>query len=120
MSILRTVVGVVLPLAIAFPGAAFAQQPGAMWVAQASMANPSQVQAAVKKALQSVNLTMRQKLQIKQMVEEYQSQTANADVATKKSAGEALIKKIYGVLTPAQQTQFKASMKASMPNSMSQ
>jgi Spy/CpxP family protein refolding chaperone len=51
------------------------------------------------------------------MVQNYKSQTANADAATKKSAQEALLKQIYGVLTPDQQTKFKASLKASMASS---
>ncbi|MBV8372185.1 MAG: hypothetical protein JOY69_02905 [Candidatus Eremiobacteraeota bacterium] len=107
-----------LPFALWAPTAASAQPAATVTVAQATSANPQQVQAAVKKALESANLTVRQKLQIKPMVEEYQSQTANADAATKKSAQEALLKKIYGVLTPAQQTQFKASLKASLSSSM--
>jgi Spy/CpxP family protein refolding chaperone len=113
MSILRLVAGLALSIAVAAPGAVFAAQSATMY-AQASSMSPAQVQAAVKSALQSVNLTPRQKLQIKPMVEEYQSQTAGADAATKKSAQEALIKKIYGILTPDQQTKFKASLKASM------
>jgi t-SNARE complex subunit (syntaxin) len=117
MSALRLVISLALPLALCVPVAASAQQPSAMSVAQASSPNPAQVQAAVKKALQSVNLTVRQKLQIKPMVDDYQSQTANADAATKKSAQEALLKKIYGVLTPQQQTEFKASLKASLSSS---
>ena len=57
---------------------------------------------------------MRQKMRLKPMVQEYQQQTAGADAATEKSAQEALLKKIYGVLTPDQQAKFKASLKASM------
>jgi hypothetical protein len=118
MDISRLIAGLALPVALTLPGPVFAQQLGATIVAQASAANPADVQAAVKKALQSVNLTPRQKLQIKPMIEDYQSQTAGADAATKKSAQEALLKKIYGVMTPEQQTQFKASLKASMSSSM--
>jgi hypothetical protein len=115
----RLIAGLALPVALVLPGPVFAQQPSATVVAQASAANPADVQAAVKKALQSVNLTPRQKLQIKPMIEDYQSQTAGADAATKKSAQEALLKKIYGVMTPQQQTEFKASLKASMSSSAS-
>jgi hypothetical protein len=107
----RFIASLVLPvaLALALPGAAVAQQAGAM----SSAVSP----AAVKSALMSVSLTPRQKLQIQPMVQEYQSQTAGADAATKKSAQEALIKKIYGVLTPDQQAKFKASLKASLASS---
>jgi Spy/CpxP family protein refolding chaperone len=106
------IAALMLPLALAFPGAGMAHQSGAM-SAQASP-SPAQMQTAVKNALQSVNLTTRQKLQIKPMIENYQSQTANASAAQKKSAQEALLKNIYGILTPQQQTQFKASLKSSM------
>lgn len=118
MSILRLIMSLALPvaLALALPGVAGAQQASGM----SSAMNPSAVQAAVKSALQSVNLTPRQKLEIAPMVQEYHSQTAGADAATKKSAQEALLKKIYGVLTPDQQAKFKASLKASMASSTSQ
>ena len=117
MSISRFITSLVLPvaLALALPGAAVAQLAGAM----SSAANPSAVAAAVKSALQSVNLTPKQTMQIKPMVQGYQSQTAGADAATKKSAQEALIKNIYGVLTPDQQAKFKASLKASMASTPS-
>lgn len=60
---------------------------------------------------------MRQKMQIKPMIEHYQSQTSGADAAQKKSAQEQLLKSIYGVMTPAQQTQFKNSLKSSLGSS---
>jgi Spy/CpxP family protein refolding chaperone len=111
------IAALLLPLAFAAPGVALAQS--SMSTQAAASPNPAQVQTAVKNALQSVNLTMRQKMQIKPMIESYQQQTANASAADKKTAQEALLKKIYGVLTPDQQTQFKASLKASMASSMS-
>jgi len=87
-------------------------------VAQAS---PSAMQAeakdAVKTALKSVNLTRHQKIQIAPMLENYKNQTANADDATKKTQQKALIKQIYGILSPDQQAQFKASLKQSMMGS---
>ncbi len=83
-------------------------------IAQAAQPSPSQVKAAVKNALMSVNLTFKQKREIKSMVDNYQTQTANADDATKQADAKALIKNIYGILTPDQQTQFKASMKQSL------
>jgi Spy/CpxP family protein refolding chaperone len=110
-NILR-IAALALPLALIFPGAVLAQQPGTM-VAQASP-SPEQVQTAVKNALQAANLTTRQKLQIKPMIEDYQQQTNGASAAAKKTAQETLLKKIYGILTPQQQTQFKASLKSSM------
>ena len=83
-------------------------------IAQAAQPTPDQVKTAVKNALMSCNLTMRQKREIKPMVQSFQQQTANADDATKKTAAKALMKDIYGVLTPEQQTQFKASIKQSL------
>lgn len=83
-------------------------------VAQASQPNPQQVQTAVKNALQAAELTPREKMKIKPMIQQYQQQTANADAATKKSAKEQLLKGIYGVMTPDQQTKFKASLKSSL------
>lgn len=106
-----------MPLSLAFPLSALAQ-PTATMVAQASTADPSKVQAAVKTALQSANLTMRQKMQIKPMLQQYQTQTAGASAAQKKSAQEQLLKSIYGIMTPAQQTQFKNSLKSSLGSSM--
>jgi hypothetical protein len=83
-------------------------------IAQAAKPTPAQVKSAVKSALMSVNLTPRQKREIKSMVENYQTQTANADDATKQADAKALIKNIYGALTPDQQGQFKASIKQSL------
>ncbi len=85
-----------------------------MTVAQTGTTNPAKVQAAVKTAVQSADLSMRQKMQIKPMVQQYQTQTTNADAAEKKAAQEQLIKGIYGVMTPAQQSQFKSSLKSSL------
>lgn len=107
MRVFRLIAGLTLALAVAAPIAAVAQQ------------NPSQVQAAVKTAIQSAGLSMHQKMQIKPMVQQYQQQTANADAATKKSAQQELLKKIYGVMTPDQQAKFKASLKSSMVNANS-
>jgi hypothetical protein len=107
MRLSRLIAGLMLPLALALPGAA---------LAQAAAPSPAQMQAAVKSSLQSVGLTMQQKRQILPMVQNYKSSTENADAATKKTAQEALLKNIYGVLTPDQQAKFKASMKAQLAN----
>lgn len=82
--------------------------------AAASSPTPAQVKSAVKTALMSVDLTLPQKRQIRTMVQNYEAQTANADGPTKKAAQKALLENIYGILTPAQQTQFKASIKQSL------
>ncbi|MFY9738699.1 MAG: hypothetical protein WAK11_06555 [Candidatus Cybelea sp.] len=113
MSILRLIAVLAIPLSLAFPLGALAQ-PTATIVAQMGTTDPSKVQAAVRAALQSANLTLRQKMEIKPMVAQYQSQTAGADAAQKKLAQEKLLKGIYGVMTPAQQTQFKSSLKSSL------
>ena len=110
-----TIVRLVAILALAcmcVPIAVAAAQPAA--IAQASQYTPDQVKAAVKTALMSVGLTRHQKLQIKSMLQHYESQTANADGATKQAAQKSLLKNIYGVLTPEQQTQFEASIKQSL------
>jgi hypothetical protein len=130
MSILRVVTTATIPLMLTIlPFTAPAQLQAAP-VAQASApaqgsapaqtTTPTQaeVQAAVKKALQSVDLTMPQMRQIRPMIANYKSQTANADAATKKAAKEKLLEGIYGVLTPAQQAQFKASLKQSLGGSL--
>lgn len=116
MRIFRLIAVLAIPLSLAVPLSALAQ-PTATIVAQMGTTDPSKVQAAVKKALQSVNLTPRQKIQIKPMVQQYQSQTAGADAAQKKSAEEQLLKGIYGVMTPTQQSQFKTSLKSSLGSS---
>lgn len=116
MRILRLIAVLAVPVSLAFPLSALAQST-ATTVAQASTADPSKVQAAVRNALESANLSMRQKMQIKPMVEHYQSQTAGASASEKKSAQEQLLKSIYGVMTPAQQTQFKSSLKSSLGSS---
>jgi len=123
MRISRVIAAFALPLALSLPVATFAQSGGAPAAApagggMASKVSPEQMQTAVKSSLKSVNLTMRQKMQIKPMIENYQSQTAGADAATKKSAQENLLKGIYGILTPPQQAQFKSSMKASLASAM--
>jgi len=91
-------------------------------VAQASQTqtqpSPDEVKAAIKKGLQSANLTMPQKRQVRGMVQNYESQTAGADDATKKAAAQTLLKNIYGILTPQQQSTFKASMKQSLGGAM--
>ena len=116
MKILRLIAVLAVPLSFAFPVSAPAQ-PTTTMVAQTGTTDPSKVQAAVKTALQSANLSMRQKMQIKPMIQQYQSQTANATASQKKSAQEQLLKDIYGVMTPAQQTQFKSSLKSSLGSS---
>jgi hypothetical protein len=112
MRITGLVAALLFPAAFA-PAVASIQGTGAI-VAQATQPSSQQVQTAVKNALQAAELTPREKLQIKPMVEQYQQQTANADEATKKSAKAQLLKGIYGVMTPDQQAKFKASLKASL------
>jgi hypothetical protein len=102
MRFFQVIAGLALSCAIVAPTVAFAQQ------------SPSQVQTAVRNALQSAQLTTQQKLKIRPMIQHYQQQTANADAATKKSAQEQLLKSIYGVMTPDQQAKFKASLKSSL------
>jgi hypothetical protein len=111
---LFSVAGLSLAFGLALPVGAAAQSPAPMAAATASAAQKAQLQADVKNALEGVHLTPVQKIKIKSMTDKYQTQTANADAATKKADGKALIKNIYGVLTPDQQTQFKASMKSSV------
>jgi hypothetical protein len=123
MSILRVVTTATMPLILTFLPFTAPAQLQAATVAQANAPTPAstptqaEVQAAVKKALQSVNLTMPQMRQIRPMIANYKAQTANADAATKKAAKETLLEGIYGVLTPAQQAEFKASLKQSLGNS---
>jgi hypothetical protein len=116
MRLSHFVAGLALACTVAAPSIALAQSSATMLV-QASTPSSSQVQAAVKSALQSVNLTREQKMKIVPMVKQYQQQTANADAATQKSAKEQLLKGIYGVMTPDQQTKFKASLKSSLGSS---
>jgi hypothetical protein len=102
MRFFQAIAGLALVCAIVTPSVAFAQP------------SPTQVQTAVRSALQSAQLTPQQKLKIRPMVQQYQQQTAGADAATKKSAQEQLLKGIYGVMTPDQQAKFKASLKSSL------
>jgi hypothetical protein len=102
MRFFQGIASLALLCALVTPSAAFAQQ------------SPSQVQTAVRNALQAAQLSPQQKLKIRPMLEQYQQKTANADAATKKSAQEQLLKSIYGVMTPDQQTKFKASLKSSL------
>lgn len=116
MRIVRLTVLLAIPLLFAsVPTIIAAQQQGTM---QSSSFTPAQVKSAVKQALMSVNLSMHQKRQIREMVQSYDQQTANADDATKKAAQKTLLKNIYEQLTPAQQTQFKASIKQSLGANM--
>lgn len=85
-----------------------------MTVTQVNGASPQQLKTAVANALKGANLTMQQKMEIRPMIQQYQSSTANADAAQKKTAQEKLLKGIYGVLTPAQQTEVKSSLKAQL------
>jgi hypothetical protein len=117
MSILRVVTTATMPLMLTFLAFTAPAQLQAATIAQANTPSQAEVQAAVKKALESVDLTMHQMRQIRPMVANYKSQTANADAATKKAAKETLLEGIYGVLTPAQQVQFKASLKQSLGES---
>ena len=102
MRFFQIIATLALSCAVMTPSIAFAQQ------------SPSQVQTAVRSAIQAAQLTPQQKLKIKPMLEQYQQQTANADAAAKKSAQEQLLKNIYGVMTPDQQAKFKASLKSSL------
>jgi hypothetical protein len=102
-----------LPFALALPGVAFAQAAPPAGAA-ASAPSPAQIQDAVKSSLKACDLTLKQKRALKPMIENYQSQTAGADAATKKTAQETLLKNIYGVLTPSQQATFKDSMKSQL------
>jgi Spy/CpxP family protein refolding chaperone len=110
----QLIAGIAIPAALMLPIAALAAP--VTVVAQASTATQANTKNAVKAALKSVDLTPHQKLQIKPMIQNYETQSANADPATEQADQKALIKQIYGVLTPAQQTQFKASLKQSMAN----
>jgi hypothetical protein len=112
VSVSRFIAAALLSLVVA-PLAVSAQQQ-APTIAQATAPTSADVKTAVKNALAGVNLTPQQKREIAPMVRNYESQTANADAATTKAAKENLLKNIYGVLTPTQQTQFKASMKAQL------
>jgi len=102
MRFFQVTASLALSCAVMTPSLAFAQQ------------SPSQVQTAVRNAVQAAQLTPQQKLKIRPMLEQYQQQTANADAATKKSAQQQLLKNIYGVMTPDQQAKFKASLKSSL------
>jgi Spy/CpxP family protein refolding chaperone len=113
MNILRLIAVLGLPLSLTLPVNALAA-PTAMTVAQVSEANPQQLKTAVANALKEANLTPHQKMQIRPMIQNYQSETANADAAQKKTAQEKLLKGIYGVLTPAQQTTVKNSLKSQL------
>lgn len=95
------------------PIAAVAQQQ-TNTTAQPAKFTPDQVKSAVKQALTSVGLTMEQKRSIRKMVQGYEQQTSGADDTTKQAAQKTLLKNIYGQLTPAQQTKFKASIKQSL------
>ena len=119
MSICRSLAFAIVSVVITLPPLAIAASPSIV-VAQAAQPTPDQVKAAVKNALMSCNLTIRQKREIHSMVQDYQTQTANADSATKQADAKALIKNIYGKLTPDQQTQFKASIKQSLSMDVSQ
>jgi hypothetical protein len=102
MRFFQVIACLALACAVVAPSVASAQQ------------SPSQVQTAVRNAIQAAQLTPQQKLKIRPMLEQYQQQTANADAATKKTAQQQLLKNIYGVMTPDQQTKFKASLKSSL------
>jgi hypothetical protein len=102
MRFFQVIASFALACAIVTPSVAFAQP------------SSSQVQTAVRSALQAAQLTPQQKLKVRPMLQQYQQQTANADPAAKKSAQEQLLKNIYGVMTPDQQAKFKASLKSSL------
>ena len=115
MRISLLLASIALPMALLLPAPGSAH--GATIVAQSATTTQSEAKDAVKTALKSVDLTFKQKREIKPMIKNYEAQTANADEATKKADQKALLENIYAVLTPAQQTQFKASLKTSMQNS---
>jgi hypothetical protein len=108
----HVIAAVLSPLLFA-PFSVSAHQHAAITV-QAAAPKAADVKVAVENALEGVNLTPQQKREIAPMVRNYESQTANADAATTKAAKESLLKNIYGVLTPTQQTQFKTSVKAQL------
>jgi Spy/CpxP family protein refolding chaperone len=112
VSIPRFITAAALSLAFA-PLAASAQREATVF-AQATAPSEADMKVALKNALAGVNLTPQQKRHIGPMVRNYETQTANADPATTKAAKETLIANIYGVLTPTQQQQFRASMKAQL------
>ena len=114
MLVSRLIAAAAMPLMLSYLPISVTAQQQIQNVAQATAPSPDQVKSAVKQALMSVGLTRRQKLEVKSMVQNYESQTANADDATKQTAQKTLLKNIYGILTPAQQTQFKASIKQSL------
>jgi Spy/CpxP family protein refolding chaperone len=108
----QSLAGLALAAAFLLPAGAFAQTTagaapaGGMSAAAASKMTPDNIKAA----LESCDLTFGQKRKIQPMVQNYKSQSANADAATKQQDGVALLKGIMGVLTPAQQTQFKTAL----------
>ncbi len=114
MKVFHLIVMAAMSAGLAVVPAIVRAEPQSNAIAQAAKPTPSQVKAAVKTALASVDLTLPQKRAIKSMVQSYESQTANADDATKQAAQETLLKNIYQTLTPQQQTQFKASIKQSL------
>jgi len=112
----RFVTALALPLALLLAGVASAQS-GPPPAGAASAMSPAQMQAAVKSALDACHLSLRQKREIKPMVDNYKSAAASApDDATKKAAAKTLLQNINGVLTPGQQATFKASLQNSMAN----
>ena len=108
----KSLAGLALAATLLIPAGAFAQAmataapAGGMSAAAAAKMTPDNIKAA----LESCNLTFAQKRKIAPMVQNYKSQTASADAATKQQDGVTLLKGIMGVLTPAQQTQFKTAL----------
>jgi len=99
--------------ALALPVASFAQNTGGSsgGMSGGSMGShgaidPQKLQAAV----QQLNLTPSQKMQIAPMVKNYKAQTATADAATKQADTIALMKNINTVLTPDQRTKLQSMM----------
>lgn len=113
MRIYKLLIVVIVQLLASFvPLAVSAQQH--VIIAQTAQPTPDQVKAAVKNALMSAGLTRRQKREVESMVQNYKTQTANADQATKQADAKALLQNIYGSLNPDQQQKFKASIKQSL------
>jgi hypothetical protein len=105
-------------LAIALSLSSFSGQIAFAQSAPASATHsPAQVEAALKTALAGANLTGKQKIDIEDLLKRYEAKSAGADPATVRDAQRSLAQGLSGVLTPAQQTAVKASLKQSLgPN----
>ncbi len=105
-----------MPIAMAVPVSASVPKASITQTAQAATSSQEQqkVQSSVKKALKSTHPTTQQKEEILGFLSNYEAQTQNANPEQMQAAKKTLLESIYNVLTPAQQTQFKASLKQSL------